>query len=173
MRAHDGSGRTNFRMKLKWYGQAAFAVTAEDGLRIVTDPYTPETSGYVPMLDRADVVITSSDTDSFHCRSDLIKGKDGDAIRINALDVAANGGERTEQGITFHAIEALEALTHRDGNPDRNAMYRFMVDGISVGHMGDVGNALTPEQIDFFSGVDVLLVLAGGFPTLPLDDLRR
>ncbi len=97
-------------MKLKWYGQAAFSVTADDGLRIVTDPYTPETSGYVPMPDPADVVITSSATDSFHCRADLIRGKAGDPIWINALDVAENGGERIEKGITFRAIETMEAL---------------------------------------------------------------
>ena len=159
-------------MKLKWYGQAAFAITADDGLRIVTDPYTPETSGYVAITDPADVVITSSATDSFHCRYDLITGKNGDPVWINALDVAEQGGERVEQGINFHAIETLEALTHRGGNPDRNAMYRFTVDGIRIGHMGDVGNALTPEQIDFFRDLDVLLALAGGFPTLPLDALK-
>ncbi len=38
--------------------------------------------------------------------------------------------------------------------------------------MGDVGNALTPEQIDFFRDLDVLLALAGGYPTLPLDELK-
>lgn len=159
-------------MKLKWYGQAAFAVTADSGTRIITDPYTPETSGYVPMTDPADIVITSSATDSFHCRHDLIMGKDGDPIWINALDLAERGSERIEHGISFRAIETLEALAHRDGNPDRNAMYRFTVDGIRIGHMGDVGNALTPDQIDFFRDVDVLLALAGGFPTLPLDALK-
>lgn len=155
-------------MKLKWYGQAAFAVTASSGLRIITDPYTPETAGYLPILDPANVVITSSDTDSFHCRADLILGN---PTAINAVDVARDG-DRTEQGITFRAIAAMEALTHRDNHPEQNAMYRFDVDGIRIGHMGDMGNALSDAQIDFFRGVDVLLALAGGFPTLPLDDLK-
>jgi len=156
-------------MKLKWYGQAAFAIRSSDGLTIITDPYTPETAGYVPILEPADLVITSSDNDSFHCRADLIKGN---PIAINALEVAQNGGSRTEKGITFKAIEAMEALNHKYHDPDQNAMYRFTVDGITIGHMGDVGNALTDAQIDFFRGVDVFLALAGAHPTIELDDLK-
>ena len=156
-------------MKLKWYGQAAFSIRSTDGVTVITDPYTPETAGYVPILEPADVVITSSDNDSFHCRADLIQGN---PIAINALAVAQDGGQRTEKGITFRAIESMEALNHRYHDPDANAMYRFEIDGMSIGHMGDVGNALTLEQIDFFRGVDVFLALAGGHPTIELDDLK-
>lgn len=156
-------------MKLKWYGQAAFSLTASDGLTVITDPYTPETAGYAPIPDPADVVITSSDNDSFHCRADLISGS---PIVINALAVAQNGGTRTEKGVTFRAIEAMEALNHRYHDPDQNALYRFEMDGLQIGHMGDVGNALSAAQMDFFSGLDVLLALAGGHPTIELDDLK-
>lgn len=156
-------------MKLKWYGHASFLITAEDGTTVITDPYTPETSGYLPIPDAPDVVITSSDNDSFHCRADLIAGT---PIVIDALEVAQNGGQRTEKGVTFQAIEAMEALNHRYHDPDQNGMYRFTVDGVSVGHMGDVGNAFSPAQLEFFKGVDVLLALAGGHPTIELSDLK-
>lgn len=156
-------------MKLKWYGQAAFSLTTSNGVTVITDPYTPETAGYAPIPDPADVVITSSDNDSFHCRADLISGS---PIVINALAVAQNGGTRTEKGITFRAIEAMEALNHRYHDPDQNALYRFEMDGLQIGHMGDVGNALSAAQMDFFSGLDVLLALVGGHPTIELDDLK-
>jgi L-ascorbate metabolism protein UlaG (beta-lactamase superfamily) len=156
-------------MKLKWYGQACFLITADNGLKIVTDPYTPETSGYVPVQEEADIVIRSSDNDSFHCRADLIPG---DPIVITALDVARDGGSRTEKGIRFDAIEAMEALNHRYHDPDQNGMYRFTVDGVSIGHMGDVGNPLSDAQIEFFKDVDVLLALTGGHPVIELDDLK-
>ncbi len=148
-------------MKLKWYGQAAFSLTSSDGVTVITDPYTPETAGYASILDPADVVITSSDNDSFHCRADLILGN---PIVINALAVAQDSGERTEQGIRFRAIEAMEALNHRYHDPDQNALYRFEMDGLQIGHMGDVGNALSAAQIDFFSGLDVLLVVVDTVP---------
>ena len=156
-------------MKLKWYGQACFLVTASNGLKIVLDPYTPETSGYNPVAEEADIVIRSSDNDSFHCRADLVPGN---PTVITALDLAREGGEQTEKGITIRAIESFEALDHKFHDPDANGMYRFEVDGVSIGHMGDVGNPLTDAQIDFFKDLDVLLALAGGHPTIDLDDLK-
>ena len=37
--------------------------------------------------------------------------------------------------------------------------------------MGDVGNPLSETQLEFFKGVDILLVLTGGPPTIELNDL--
>ena len=156
-------------MKIKWYGHAAFLVTADDGTSAVLDPYTPDLAGHEPIIDEPTLVITSSDTDDAHCRSDLIPG---DPVRINALDIAEAEGKQTVAGVEIKAIKAMEALTHRDNNPDQNAMYRFEMDGVSVGHMGDVGNPLTQTQMDFFKGGDVLLALTGGYPTILLDDLK-
>jgi L-ascorbate metabolism protein UlaG (beta-lactamase superfamily) len=156
-------------MKLKWYGHASFLVTASNGTMIITDPYTPETSGYEPIPDTPNVVIISSDNDSYHCRADLIKGS---PTIINALELAQAGGVRAVNGVTFQAIEAMEALDHHEHDPDQNGMYRFTVDDISVGHLGDVGNPLSDEQMRFFAGIDVLLALAGGHPTIALDDLE-
>jgi L-ascorbate metabolism protein UlaG (beta-lactamase superfamily) len=156
-------------MNLTWYGHASFRITANDGTSIITDPYTPETAGYKAISENADIVIISSDNDSFHRRADLIPGN---PVIINALALAQSGKSRTETGITFQAAKAMEALNHRFHDPDQNGMYTFTVDGISVGHMGDMGNALTGEQLEFFRGVDVFLALAGGHPTIELDDLK-
>lgn len=159
-------------MKLKWYGQACFLITASDGTTIVTDPYTPETAGYVPVREAADIVIRSSDNDSFHCRADLIPGT---PEVVTALDLARAGGgvgETTVKGIPIRAVESMEALNHRYHDPDANGMYRFVVDGIHIGHMGDVGNPLSEAQMAFFEGLDVLLALTGGHPTIELDDLK-
>ena len=61
-------------MKIKWYGHASFIITGSDGRSVITDPYTPEASGYQPIPDHPDIVVTSSLNDSFHDRSDLIGG---------------------------------------------------------------------------------------------------
>ena len=159
-------------MKITWYGQAAFGIESRDGLRIVTDPYDPATSGFQPFPDPADVVIMSSDNDSFHCNEHLVPKKDGATV-INALTVAQSGGEIVSHGITFRAIEAMEHLQHHMHDPDQNGMYRFSVDGIEIGHMGDMGNPFSDEQIAFFEGVNVLLSHAGGFPVISLEELKR
>jgi L-ascorbate metabolism protein UlaG (beta-lactamase superfamily) len=156
-------------VKLKWYGHASFRLTSDTGSSIITDPYDPRTAGYKPFTEPADVVVISSDNDSFHCNEHLIPGEH---ITINALELARSGKSQVEHGVTFTAVEAMEALNHREHHPDQNGMYRMLVDGISIGHMGDIGNALTQSQLEFFAGVDVLLALTGGHPTLELDDLE-
>ena len=156
-------------MKVKWYGHASFIVTSSDGTSVITDPYTPETSGYQPIPDHPDIVVTSSLNDSFHDRSDLIGG---DPTRLSLLEVARDGGEITEKGVTFKAIESSEMYDHPEHEPDKCAMYRWEMDGISIGPMGDVGNPFTPEEVEFFKNLDVFLVLAGDVPTIRLPDLK-
>lgn len=155
-------------MKLKWYGHAAFRITTSDGMTIVTDPYTPELAGYQPFTEAADIAIASSDDDDYHCRTDLIPG---DPIRVNALDIAKDGGEREIKGVRFSATITKEMEDHPYHAPGQNAMYRFVVDGIKVAHMGDIGNPFTQTQIDFLKDTDVLLTLAGDVPTIQLKDL--
>ena len=156
-------------MKLKWYGHASFRLTSDSGVSVITDPYKPETAGYKSFTESADVVVISSDNDRFHCNADLIPGS---PVVVNALELARYGGSTVVKGLEVRAVEAMEALNHREHHPDQNGMYRILIDGLWVGHMGDMGNALSREQLEFFSGVDVLLALAGGHPTLELDDLK-
>ncbi|MEO1424115.1 MAG: MBL fold metallo-hydrolase [Pseudomonadota bacterium] len=156
-------------MKLTWYGHASFRVTANDGTAIVLDPYTPETSGYSAVRDPADLVIASSDNDSFHCRHDLIPGSPD---FVNALTVAEEGGSTDWRGLGIKAIQTMEMDGHPTHDPEQNAMYRFTVDGVDIAHMGDVGNPLSPRQIDFLSGADVLLALTGDVPTIRLPNLK-
>lgn len=153
-------------MQIKWYGHACFLIQG-DGVRIVTDPYTPEEAGLAPLREPADVVIMSSDDDSFHSYPAQVPGS---PQVLNALEIARQGGAREAAGVRFEAIEAQESLVHKT-DPGPNAMYAFTVGGIRVGHMGDVGNPLTPAQLDFLRGVDVLLALTGGPVTIELDDL--
>lgn len=159
-------------MKITWYGQASFGIESDTGLFIVTDPYDPETSGYKAFPKPADIVIRSSDNDDFHCNAHLVPQKDGASV-ITALDVAKNGGSVDSHGVTFKAVQAMEHVDHHLHDPDDNGMYRFNIDGIEVGHMGDMGNPFNEEQMNFFKGVDVLLALAGGFPVIAHDELIK
>jgi L-ascorbate metabolism protein UlaG (beta-lactamase superfamily) len=154
-------------MKITWQGHACFYVESSSGMRIVTDPYTPSIAGLAPLTEPADIVVMSSDNDTYHSDG---AGVPGNPVIVNALAVAREGGSREVKGVTIRAIEAMESLVHKT-HPDNNALYRFAVDGVEVGHMGDVGNPLSLAQMEFFRGVDVLLALTGGPPTIELDDL--
>jgi len=157
-------------MQLTWYGHATFRLETAN-LSVMTDPHNPDTSGYKPYEQAADVVLMSSATDDFHNNGHLIPGS---PEVVNTLNIAQQDGEigtRTVQGLAVRAIAAMEVHNHPLHDPEQNAMYRFELDGLHVGHMGDVGNPLSEQQLEFFAGVDILLALAGGFPTIALDDL--
>lgn len=155
-------------MKIKWYGHACFRIEGDD-IVIVTDPYSPEVAGLDPMDEPADVVIMSSATDKFHSDASMVPG---DPTVLNALKMS--GREPVEvNNVVFEALPTMESLTHKE-NPDENAIYRFELEGMSILHLGDLGNPLTDEQLALLRGrVDVLLALTGGPPTIELEDLER
>ncbi len=159
-------------MKITWYGQACFAIESQAAVRIYTDPYDPEKTGFKPFTAPADIVIKSSSTDDFHDNDHLVP-KRKDATVIDALELARGRGASTVRGIAFRAIEAMESIDHPSGHPDQNAMYRVTVDDLDIGHMGDMGNPFSTCQIDFFRGVDILLSHAGGFPVIEIAELQR
>jgi L-ascorbate metabolism protein UlaG (beta-lactamase superfamily) len=155
-------------MKIKWYGHACFRIEG-GGVSIVTDPYTPEVAGLDPMEELADVVIMSSSIDWFHSNAAMVPG---DPKILNALEIAGKGSVEVN-GVEFEALQTMESLKHKD-SPDENAIYRFEVEGVSILHLGDLGNPLTDEQLHRLRGkVDVLLALTGGPPTIELEDLDR
>lgn len=160
-------------MKIIWEAHACFSISgrasagAQGDVRLTTDPYMPERANLPAPVHSADIVIMSSHDDLFHSFAPAVPG--APAI-VNALAVARDGGQTLARGLSIRAIETLESVIHKT-HPDANAMYRFELDGISVAHMGDVGNPLNAEQLDFLAGVDVLLALTGGPPTIELADL--
>jgi L-ascorbate metabolism protein UlaG (beta-lactamase superfamily) len=152
-------------MKIKWYAHASFLIEG-DGLRILTDPYSPAETDFPPITESADIVIRSSADDLGHCYAEMIPG---DPIVVTATEIIDTGA--TVKGLNVTAIPVRESLIHKD-SPLDNGMYRFTVAGIKFAHMGDVGNRLTEEQLTGLAGADVLFALAGGPPTIDIDDLR-
>ncbi len=151
-------------MKITWLAHASFLIEAA-GIRLITDPYRPGQMSYPPVTESADIVVRSSADDDGHCFAEMIPG---DPTVVTTTELP--GDQLTIEGITFDAIPVQESLIHKD-SPIDNAMVCFTLEGIRVGHMGDVGNPLTDGQLAALAGVDVLLALTGGPPTLELDDL--
>jgi L-ascorbate metabolism protein UlaG (beta-lactamase superfamily) len=153
-------------VKFTWLAHAAFLIEG-DGLRIITDPFDPQNINVPPITEPADIVIRSSDDDQAHCHVETIPpGFD----LITTTEIVENGV--SARGLDVSAIWSQESLVHKD-IPRDNAMYRFSLDGIQISHMGDVGNFLTDDQMVALRGTDVLLALAGGPPTIELDDLFK
>jgi L-ascorbate metabolism protein UlaG (beta-lactamase superfamily) len=143
-------------MKIKYLGHSAFVITSEEGLKIVTDPYT-RSSGltYGEITESADIV-TISHGHSDHCNAAAVKGNP---------EVVKGAGRSTVKGIEFNGIASYhdEARGRMRGN---NTIFCFDVDGIRVCHLGDLGHLLDDRQVKEMGEVDIMLIPVGGYFTI-------
>ncbi len=151
-------------LSITWLGHAAFLLEA-DGLRVLLDPYrAPDAGGYAPINVEADVVLVSHLNPKYHSHWEAARGH---AVRLNGLDFADDPEGVLVCGVRFQAVGVWESAA-RDVPV---SMPYFTLGGVSVCHTGDLGHALSGSEAAPLQGVDVLLAVAGGPPTLPVSDL--
>jgi L-ascorbate metabolism protein UlaG (beta-lactamase superfamily) len=143
-------------VKIKYLGHSAFLITSEAGVRIITDPYTPnDRIKLAAPSETADIVTMS------HCH--------GDHSNIMAIKGNPQGimcyGKWNIKGIDIQGIAAYHdsAEGKKAGS---NIIYCFNIDGIKVCHFGDLGHMLSDAQIAELGKVDVLLTPMGGNYTI-------
>lgn len=142
-------------MKIKWLGHACFLITAEDGTRIITDPYKQGAFGmtYSKIDQAADIVVISHQHDD-HNDARAVKGK----------PVIVTESQKAK-GIEFKGVESFHDTSGgRQRGP--NTIFCFTVDKIKVCHLGDLGHDLSAEQVSDIGEVDILLIPTGGGPTI-------
>lgn len=146
-------------MRLTFLGHAAFLLETANQ-RVIFDPFSSEI-GYLPLDQNADLVCLSHRNPIWHSSLENVRG---DFEVIEGLKIIEAGAHRGE--ISFGAAQVWEHP--REGE---NAMVWAQSEGIRVLHMGDCGVLPDEQTLEKCGRVDVLLALAGGFPTLSLDDL--
>lgn len=141
-------------MKVRWLGHASFLITADNGTRIITDPFVPdERLKYGEIKESADIVTVSHD----HFDHNSVESVGGNPVVVK---------ETTEvKGIKFDGVP-----THHDasGGSERgnNMIFCMTVDGVRICHAGDLGHMLSDDQVNAIGKVDVLLIPVGGFYTI-------
>lgn len=146
-------------MKVKWYGHAAFYLASEKGLRLIIDPYEPGGFGgaisYEPITDEADVVLVSHD----HADHNYVKGL------LGKPHVIKSKGTHSYKDLEIRGISAFH--DDRQGTQrGENTIFCFILDGIKVGHLGDLGHIPNEEQLREIGRVDLLFVPVGGVYTI-------
>lgn len=137
-------------MKLQYLGHSAFRLISETGTTFVTDPFDEKMLGYAFPHVKADVVTLSHDHGDHSCYLAV-----GGAPFV--IDVA------TALAADDVAVESFECF-HDDvqgKKRGKNLVFTFLVDGIKVAHMGDVGE-LSEKVAQKLAGTNVLLVPVGG-----------
>jgi L-ascorbate metabolism protein UlaG (beta-lactamase superfamily) len=145
-------------MKIKWFGQSCFLITAENGTKILADPFKNMLGYKLPEIE-ADIVSTSHN----HRDHNNIKAVKGSFIHINELGACTKNDIAIKGVATFHDNVS-------GTKKGKNTVYNFTIDGIHLCHLGDLGHILSGNQIQVIGTVDVLLLPIGGGPTIGATD---
>ena len=151
-------------MILRWYGQSAFLLSGER--RVFIDPFGP-------MGGFADRGLTFD--------YPAIEGVEADLLLVphehrdhNGVD-AVGGLPQVVRSLagTFETPvgEVVGVAAEHDDRAGTqhgaNVMFRFALDDLRIGHLGDLGQAaLRAEQVAAFGRVDVLMIPVGDGPTI-------
>lgn len=145
-------------MKIKFLGHASFLITSKEGLRIITDPYKPGCFDggikYEPITEEADIVTISHEHDDHNCTE----------IQGNPAFIR-NAGKKEVKGIE---VMGTEVFHDESGGAERgkNIVFKMLIDGMHVVHMGDLGHTLSDREINAIGPVDVLFIPVGGYFTI-------
>ncbi len=143
-------------MNIKYLGHAAFVITSDTGLKIITDPYgTGPDLTYGEITESADIVTVSHDHFD-HSNVAAVKGNP---------EVVRRAGRSTAKGIEFKGIASYhdEAKGRLRGN---NIIFCFELDGIRLCYLGDLGHLLDDKQVAEIGSVDILFIPVGGYYTI-------
>jgi L-ascorbate metabolism protein UlaG (beta-lactamase superfamily) len=146
-------------MHIDYLAHACFLVTGDSGARIAFDPYDTGHYGdafrFGPPAAAADLVFVSHD----HSDHNAV-GAIGGSPRVVK---SANSG--SHRGVEWSSLGAFhDAYNGSQRGPV--TIFRAVVDGIAICHLGDLGEVLDPATAAKLGRPDVLFVPVGGHYTI-------
>ncbi len=143
-------------MIIKWLGHACFLITSEEGLKVITDPYTVGGSiNYSPIREVADIVVVSHGH-ADHNNVSAVRGKP---------EVVKDSGTKTAKGVQFRGVATYHD-TAQGKQRGTNTVFCFTLDDIKLCHLGDLGHLISQGQVNEIGAVDILFIPVGGFYTI-------
>ena len=151
-------------MRITWYGHAAFLIETA-GIRMILDPYrSPDCGGYEPISEPADIVFVSHENDRYHSHLGQIVPP---FAVVRGLEMPPGG--LNVCGVLLQAVRVFETPERKP--EDEVTMLHFRSEGLHVAFLGDLGHALTDEEVAPLRGADVVLIAAGGPPTIDFPEI--
>jgi L-ascorbate metabolism protein UlaG (beta-lactamase superfamily) len=151
-------------MRITWYGHAAFLIET-GGLRVILDPYrSPDSGGYEPIDEPADLVVVSHENDRYHSHLGQIVPP---FEVVKALELPPCGG--TFRGLHIEAVHVYE--TPERLAEDEVTIVHFRTEGLHVVFLGDLGHPLSDDELAPVRGAEIVLAAAGGPPTIDFPEI--
>lgn len=143
-------------MMLQWYGYGCFKITSTGAeTTVIIDPFDPTVLG--PKLSRlsADLLVLSSNRPA-HGYADAVKQTDK-----NNPFIISTPGEYEVKGVFIYGVEAAKKNSNSKKS-EETTLFSLNVDGVRIGHLGDIDRTLTESELDRLGPIDILLLPVGG-----------
>jgi L-ascorbate metabolism protein UlaG (beta-lactamase superfamily) len=139
------------QVSIQWFGHSCFYLFSPGGVAVVTDPFDPKATGLAKPGTGAHLVTVSTRSPE-HNFPEAVHAFQGDTKQV------------------VHGTEVRRGDTHiipiptRGDRSDTGANVAYVVEAgpMRVAHLGDIGGILTPQQVQAFGPIDILLVPVGG-----------
>lgn len=143
-------------MRIRWHGHSCFEVS--NNITIVTDPHDGRSIGINPPHVVADVVLVSHE----HFDHNSVKN-----VTTSQSKIIRESGEVDIGGVKFYGFKTY----HDNANGEirgENIVFKFIMDYVSLCHLGDIGGIPGDEITSRIGSVDVLFIPVGGTFTIDL-----
>ncbi len=150
-------------MQITYHGHSCFKLKGEMG-SVVTDPFDDKFVGIPASRLNAEIVTISHDHKD-HNAKDKVKGT---SKKENPF-IVDFPGEYEVGGISVFGTKTYHDQV-KGAEKGNNIVFKILIDGISVCHLGDLAHQLDEKQLDSIGMVDVLLLPVGGPFSLMTDE---
>ena len=139
-------------MDIVWLGHSAVRVVSS-GVTLITDPYS-ESLG-LSLGNHSAEIVTVSNSHPHHSFSEVIEG-----------DPRILSGPGSYEIGSFYITGMATRLDDHGEEQQINTVFTMRSEGLTLCHLGDLNQRLTPGQVQELSQADVLFVPAGEICTI-------
>ena len=140
-------------MKITYLGHSCFRLNSKQGTAIVTDPYTRVGYELLPNITANAVTVSHGHFDHNYVES------------VQAKQIISTLGMHTVNEIDIVGVPAWHD-PKQGALRGSNIVYLMQIDGMTVCHLGDLGEPCSAEILERIRRVDVLLIPVGGTYTV-------
>lgn len=141
-------------MEITHLGHSSFKIRGKQA-SLVTDPFSPAMTGLKFPKVEAEIVLISHQHED-HNQASLVGGNPR---------VFAGPGEYEVLGVKILGLATFHD-EKKGSERGKNTVFQIKMDGLTLVHLGDLGEKLTSQLVEALNGVDLLLIPVGGVYTI-------
>jgi len=148
-------------LQIRWHGHSCFEITNDT--TIVTDPHDGRSIGIPAPSVTGDIILVSHN----HYDHNSVK-----TVEKEGSKVITDERKRTIGTVQINGVTAFHDTDH-GSKRGKMVLFKFVSDGVTFCHLGDLGHELDEKTIQQIGPVDILFVPVGGTYTIDAEQAWR